>query len=253
MKIVYYEGNTRHYKFFPSSEIEKVGEWLQWLSPKSVYYVTGGKAAAIKPYLPECIEIPEFQAVCSGANYLVKEEHQHNGPFILVNIGTGTSLFYVNEENKEQQRLIGTGMGGGTIMGLGRLLSGRKSFGEIIRLAEEGDRSNVDLLVKDIYETESPPVSGHLTAGNFAGGFSGDVKVEDTLRAMINMVAENIILLATRAAEYEKTNTIVFSGSALSANEMLKSDLAQFQDIISYRPVFLRKEAYAGATGCLIG
>jgi type II pantothenate kinase len=253
VKIVYSERNIRHYKSFSSSEIDKVGEWLRWLSPQSVYYVTGGKASAIKSFLPACVELPEFQAACSGASYLAKEEHQLSGPFILVNIGTGTSFFYVNEEDKEYRRLIGTGMGGGSIIGMGRMLSGRKSYSEIIRFAEEGDRSAVDLLVKDLYETEEPPIPGHLTAGNFAREFSGDAKPEDSLRAMVNMIAENIILLATQAAAYEQTYTIVFSGGALSSNEMLKRDLAQFQDVISYEPVFLRHGAYAGAIGCLMG
>ena len=42
-------------------------------------------------------------------------------------------------------------MGGGTFTGLCSLLAGVDSFEEAILLAEEGDSSRVDKLVRDIY------------------------------------------------------------------------------------------------------
>jgi type II pantothenate kinase len=251
-KVVYYERGSRHYKTYPSGDLSKLSQWLQWIAPSSDIYVTGGKAGKVKNLLKNCTEIPEFEAVCKGSAYLLSEEHQIEDPFILVNIGTGTSLFFVHRDTKENRRLIGTGMGGGTILGLGKTLSGKNSFSDIISLAKTGNREKVDLLVRDLYEDEDPPIPGHLTAANFAGDLTGEETASDSLRSLINMIAENTVLLASRAAEAGGTKTIVFTGGALTGNPLLKSDLSQFQDIIEYDPVFLANGAFAGAVGCII-
>ncbi|TYR77381.1 type II pantothenate kinase [Rossellomorea vietnamensis] len=252
VKVVYQERGERHYKTFLSSETDSLSQWIRWLSPNSQFCVTGGKAARVKTQIENAVEIPEFKAVCSGAASLLYEEHKKKEPFILANIGTGTSLFFVNPIKDQQRRLAGTGMGGGTIMGLGRLLSGQYTFSDIIQSAESGDRENVDLLVKDLYENEKPPIPGHLTAANFAGNFTDELIPADALRSLINMVAENIILLSSREAEAAGTKTIVFSGGALKGNPLLVKDLGQFQDILNYDPVFLKHGAFAGAMGCLL-
>ncbi|WP_113930038.1 type II pantothenate kinase [Bacillus sp. P14.5] len=251
IKVVYNEGGARHYKTFSSRDLDSLSQWLRWLSPHSEFCLTGGRAGQIKNLFENASEIPEFEAVCSGAAILLYEEHQKKNPFILANVGTGTSLFYVDPERNQHRRLAGTGMGGGTIMGLGRLLAGLESFSEIIQTAQSGNREKVDLLVKDLYENEKPPIPGHLTAANFAGEFSGEETPADALRSLINMVAENIILLSSREAQAEGIKTIVFSGGALKGNTLLKKDFGQFQDIIEYEPVFLENGAYAGAIGCL--
>jgi type II pantothenate kinase len=47
-------------------------------------------------------------------------------------------------------------IGGGTLVGLSNLLTGINDFDEISRLCQNGDNSGVDMLVKDIYGTNSP-------------------------------------------------------------------------------------------------
>ncbi|RIW28772.1 type II pantothenate kinase [Bacillus salacetis] len=251
-KVVYFERDTRHHRFFQTSDLDGLGKWINWLSPDSEYYVTGGKAGVLKNILANSTLVPEFEAVCSGSAYLVSEEHQINRPFILANIGTGTSFFYVDWKNNEYRRLMGTGLGGGTILGLGRILTGLDSFEEIISLAATGKREKVDLLVRDLYEHEEPPIPGYLTAANFAGKRTGDETPNDSLRALINMAAENTVLLAARAAEAEGINTIVFTGGALTGNTLLRSDLSQFRNLMDYEPVFLENGAFAGAVGCIL-
>lgn len=49
------------------------------------------------------------------------------------------------------ERVSGTMIGGGTLMGLSNLLTGVNNFDEIIKYCEKGDNANVDMLVKDIY------------------------------------------------------------------------------------------------------
>lgn len=71
-------------------------------------------------------------------------------PYIIVNIGSGVSILVV-ESAKKYRRIGGTSVGGGTFQGLCALLTGTDSFEESIALAEQGDSTRVDKLVRDIY------------------------------------------------------------------------------------------------------
>jgi type II pantothenate kinase len=71
-------------------------------------------------------------------------------PYLLVNIGSGVSMIKVSGP-RNFQRVGGTHLGGGTFWGILSLLTGARSFDEMLNMAERGDNSNVDMLVGDIY------------------------------------------------------------------------------------------------------
>lgn len=71
-------------------------------------------------------------------------------PYLLVNIGSGVSFLKVSGPRK-YERVGGTSLGGGTLWGLLSLLTGARSFDEMLHNAAQGDNSNVDMLVGDIY------------------------------------------------------------------------------------------------------
>jgi type II pantothenate kinase len=73
-------------------------------------------------------------------------------PYLLVNIGSGVSMIKVSGP-RQYERIGGTSLGGGTLWGLLSLLTGARNFDEMLKIAEKGDNSNVDLLVGDIYGT----------------------------------------------------------------------------------------------------
>lgn len=52
------------------------------------------------------------------------------------------------------ERVGGTSLGGGTFWGLMSLLTGARTFDEMLGMAEQGDNSGVDMLVGDIYGTD---------------------------------------------------------------------------------------------------
>lgn len=113
------------------------------LNPDATLYITGGKSTSIKEQvMQKCVYIEEFEAVTKGARFLVKRENpSFQDDFILVSLGTGTSIFHVKEE--ESYRLLGSGIGGGTLMGLGSLLTGRGNYQHLINLAEKGSSQKV--------------------------------------------------------------------------------------------------------------
>lgn len=74
-------------------------------------------------------------------------------PYLLVNIGSGVSMLKVSGP-REYQRVGGTSLGGGTLWGLLSLLTGARTFDEMLHNAALGDNSHVDMLVGDIYGTD---------------------------------------------------------------------------------------------------
>ena len=71
-------------------------------------------------------------------------------PYLLVNIGSGVSMIKVSGP-RTFSRIGGTSLGGGTLWGLLSLLTGARTFDEMLAMAENGDNSEVDMLVGDIY------------------------------------------------------------------------------------------------------
>lgn len=71
-------------------------------------------------------------------------------PYLLVNIGSGVSMIKVSGPDTFE-RIGGSSLGGGTLWGLLSLITGAKSFDEMLDLSSQGDNTKVDMLVGDIY------------------------------------------------------------------------------------------------------
>ena len=74
-------------------------------------------------------------------------------PYLLVNIGSGVSMIKVSGP-RQFQRVGGTSLGGGTFWGIMSLLTGARTFENMLAMADRGDNSGVDMLVGDIYGTD---------------------------------------------------------------------------------------------------
>ncbi|RLQ93362.1 type II pantothenate kinase [Falsibacillus albus] len=251
IKIAYIENAHLHTKMFANDELGSLQSWLAILGGSSRFILTGGKAQKLKSVLGKGEVIQEFEATALGTDHLLMKTQKKPAGYILVMIGTGTSIQLVTEH--KQLRLLGSGIGGGTIVGLGNLLTGSSDYHQLIQMADDGDRSRLDLLVKDIFESEDTPIPGELTASNFGkpGGIFG-VRKEDQIAAVMNMVAETIVLLATQAAQTHQLKDIVFVGSTLNGNNFLKERLTMFQDMLDYKAHFIDRGSFAGAIGAML-
>lgn len=253
IKIAYMERGMLHVKTYPNMEMEQLLKWLKTMAPDAILHVTGGKGGQLTINATQkCQQIDEFQALVEGTRYLLdQEKHGSSAEYIVVSIGTGTSIFYVTPERFE--RLSGSGVGGGTLMGLGSLISGEKDFLKLVDLAAEGNHKNSDLLVKDIYAPDDAPIFGNLTAANFGKAHEIEhASPADHMAALMQLIGETLILLAGQSAQAERIKKIVFIGSTLDGNKPLQHVLSSFQDRMAYEPVFLKRGAYAGAIGALL-
>jgi len=68
-------------------------------------------------------------------------------PILVANIGTGVSFIVVRENGFE--RVGGTPIGGGTYTGLCEALIGESDYAELIKLTDQGNEKNVDLMLED--------------------------------------------------------------------------------------------------------
>ena len=192
IKIVYQENGRMHFKKFSINKLDSAISWLKMVAPSLKVSLTGGKANDIKnKYYQDSILIPEFQATCEGARFLLEKENKSiDENYLIVNIGTGTSWHVVKEDKAE--RILGSGMGGGTFTGLGSLLTSVQDYQLLTVLSEEGNKEKVDMLVKDIYASAESPINGNLTAANFAKGNKLNHLEADRLASLSNMIAETI-------------------------------------------------------------
>ena len=93
--------------------------------------------------LPTC-KVDEFSASGTGALALSGQDSA-----VVVTMGTGTAFLWA-EQDGSVRHLCGSGIGGGTLGGLCRKLVGMERFGQIKKLAAQGDLNQVDLTIRDI-------------------------------------------------------------------------------------------------------
>lgn len=84
-------------------------------------------------------------------------------PYLLVNIGSGVSMLKVTGP-RSFQRVGGTSLGGGTLWGLLSLLTGARSFDDMLAEAEHGDNTKVDMMIGDIYGADYGKIGLKSTA-----------------------------------------------------------------------------------------
>lgn len=252
IKIAFEQDGQFRFKKYPIGEIKEVANWLNMTAGNAEVHLTGGRAEFLREnYFQQARVVPEFKASCEGAIYLLnKDKIKLGANYLLVNIGTGTSWYLIDGHKNE--RILGSGIGGGTFMGLGKLLVGSDDYQNLVDLTKEGNREKVDLLVKDIYHSESP-IGGELTASNFANAaFTNEHTPADQLAATVNMMAETIVLLSKQTSISHQLSEVVYIGSSLIGNQSLKDGLASYSTMVGLSPHFLQDGEYSGAIGALL-
>lgn len=155
----------------------------------------------------ECCHVPEFESIGLGGLYLSGLENA-----LVVSMGTGTALVHARRGG-EMKYLGGTGVGGGTIMGLSKLLLAADSIEHIVEYAESGNLANIDLRIGDFTSKENlTALSRDLTASNF-GNVSDVATKEDIALGILNMVFETIGMVSVFAAHEAGVPNVVLTGN----------------------------------------
>jgi len=128
---------------------------------------------------------------------------------LVVSMGTGTAVVSVKDD--DIRHVAGTGVGGGTLLGLAKHLLNVNRLETLEQLASRGDLSRVDLTVGDLAGGPIGFLPADATASNF-GKLSADATPQDKARALINMIAEVIVVIAVGAAGSNGHADIVLTG-----------------------------------------
>lgn len=156
-----------------------------------------------------CISVSEFTCVGLGGLYVSGLERA-----IIISMGTGTAITYAVREG-EITYLGGTGVGGGTLMGISKKLLGLDTIESITEFASRGSLDHIDLRIKDITKAGAMAVHSDLTAANF-GKVSDTASKEDMALGLINMVFETVAMMGIFAARSYSIKDIVLTGNLTS-------------------------------------
>ena len=145
---------------------------------------------------------------------------------LVVNIGSGTPILYVNTKRPIVEHVGGSGLGSASLAGLSHFILNINDLNKISELALLGDSTKVNLLVSDLYEksTEDLGLPGNITASNF--GKYQDWRVvqnepnnNDILAGLHVLVAETISVIANQASRAYKPDIpiVITGGGTLNA------------------------------------
>ena len=167
---------------------------------------------------------------------------------IVVSMGTGTAL--VIADKHDVKHIGGTGVGGGTLLGLSNKMLNIRDFDDLIETARNGDLGNVDLVIGDITRGEVKGLPPETTASNF-GKISDLASREDIALGIINLVFQTIGMMAVFATRFNNTKDVVLTGNLINVPQAARifGGLEKIFDVKFHMP---RYAEYATATGAAI-
>ena len=180
-------------------------------------------------------------------------------PHISVNIGSGTSILKVSSLD-DIQRISGTILGGGTLIGLCKLIINENSYDKILHLCQQDDYNNIDLMFGDeIYCDENNFDSNEIMTMSLnkieeLKKSGKKVSNKDIALCILIMICNNTTQVTKLLAEEHNVNQVYFIGN-FSRREspaiiMLNKCMKYWNKEINVR--FNYYEGYLGAMGTLV-
>lgn len=210
--------------------------------------VTGGNRELMPPSIDDrpVIRVDEVTAIGRGGLALAQVERG-----IVTSAGSGTAVVLAGPEGSKH--VTGSGVGGGTLVGLGRMLLNIADPRELDMLASEGDQAGLNLTIGEIVGSAIGTLPPDTTAVNFGRAARGPVNAspEDVAAALVNMVGQVVGIVAINAARATQSEHIVIVGHLTD----LPSVRACLQQVgVFYGATLTIPEfgGYATATGALL-
>ena len=213
--------------------------------------VTGGRHLELGDIIDSTpiVHVNEIDAIGTGSMSLSGLSEEES--VIIVSAGSGTACIHAHKG--QFLHCSGTGVGGGTVMGLSKLLLGTNDPLEIASLAEKGNESLVDLILEDVVSGPIGELPKSTTAVNFGkvAKLDNNYSREDIAAGIVNLVGQTAARIATSIAMVFEAKQIVVVGRAPSFTG-LRNSLEQAASITGFTPHFPKNGEYASALGALL-
>ena len=188
------------------------------LDPGTLVGVTGGRYRD----LPEQVDsiyvrkIDEMQALGVGGLTLAGLRQG-----LVVSAGTGAAMVAARPAGVEH--VTGSAVGGGTLLGLSKLILNTDDVEEIDRLALAGDAAAVDIMLDEAVGGQVGRLPANANAVNLGkldrqNGFSR----ENLAAGLVRLVAQVIAVIAINAAEASNLEAIIMVGHLMDLQSICK-------------------------------
>lgn len=207
--------------------------------------ITGVGASAISGNLFDCPtrKVPEFDATGLGGLYVAGIDRA-----IVVSMGTGTSIVYADLEGT--RHIIGSGVGGGTLLGLADRMLQVRDFASISEMADLGSLENVDLTIGDISKEAIGDLTASTTASNF-GKVNDKAKANDLALGIVNLVFQSVGTASVLSARLAGVDKVVFTGNMLRVPQG-RDTLRTFSTLYNIEMIVPERAEFATAIGAAL-
>jgi type II pantothenate kinase len=191
----------------------------------------------------DTIVVSEFNSVGLGGLFLAKKQAA-----IVVSMGTGTS--FVDAVGNEVTHLIGSGVGGGTLLGLSESMLKVHDFDSFDSLLKAGKIENVDLTIGDISQKEIQGLPMDTTASNF-GKVNDLASQADLAVGIVNLVFQSVGTAAVLCARQKGRGTVIFTGN-LTRIKLGQNVLNSFAKLYGVEMIVPEHSEFATAVGAVL-
>ena len=188
-------------------------------------------------------KVDEFEAIGSGGLALSGKKEG-----LIVSMGTGTAFVRAGKDGI--CHIGGSGVGGGTVLGLCGKLCGATSFKTVVEMVEGGELGKVDLNICDISKGVISTLTPDTTASNF-GKMEDGATPEDLTVGILNMVFQTIGMMAVFACRNDSVKDVILTGT-LTLVPFAKTVFQALHKMHGVNFIIPPNAIYATATGAAL-
>ena len=161
----------------------------------------------------QVVDVPEIESIGLGGAALAERE-----TCLVISMGTGSAMVHVDQG--AAKHVGGTGVGGGTIKGLAKLICGTDNVHRVEELALKGSAAVMNMTIGDLGLGDLSFLSADATVSNFAGIKSD--RREDKAAGILSLVAETIGIIGSLCALHAGCADNIVAVGKVSANRHVR-------------------------------
>ncbi|HRP01269.1 MAG TPA: hypothetical protein PLE30_01355 [Candidatus Kapabacteria bacterium] len=164
---------------------------------------------------------------------------------LVVNIGTGTAFLSI--QNNNFRHLIGTGLGGGTLLGLSQRFLCTENVYIINELSRFGKLEAINTTIEDVQYNNVSWLDKSMTVSNFSKQANSQ---SDIAAGIISLVIEPIISICKSLVIGQNYERVYFAGSVLDFN-LARELIEKYSSLLEIDSVIIEKYEYGTLLGAL--